>query len=284
MASFHILLFCCVGLIGLVMGVLGSFVLLRQESLLGDAMAHAALPGIAFMVLCTWTKNPLLLLFGGNITSFAGIMLIQYILHTTSLKRDAALGIILSTFFGVGLLLLTIIQKFPYANQSILNKFIFGNAALLLPYDFYLISVVCGIVLLSVYCWWKEFLLVSFDQQYASNLGYSVKKISFIFNCVLIIAIGMGLQTVGVIFMSTMLVAPAAVARQWTHNIYIMVLLSGMLGIISSIIGAYISIRYEHVPTGPITVVVISILILLSLIGAPKRGLIARALKNRMVE
>lgn len=260
-------------LLGITAGSLGCFALLRQQSLLGDAISHAALPGIIIMFLCTHSKNPWILLCGGAITGIVGVISMHYLLLHTKLKKDAILGIILSVFFGFGLVLMTVAQKMPISSQAILNKFLFGNVATLLQEDVIAIAVISFFIFTVLMLCWKECSLYVFDPLLAQSLGFKPVIIEIMLTLLLVLTIIIGLQTVGVILMSTMLIAPAAAARQWCSNLWIMVLLAGCFGGFASIIGVYVSAIFEHVPTGPAMVVVASCIVLFSLICAPKRGI-----------
>ncbi len=258
--------------LGITSGLLGVFILLRRQSLLSDAISHAALPGIALMFLMTHTKSPLLLMFGGAITGGIGTILMQLITKTTTLKKDAALGIVLSVFFGCGLVLMTIIQKKPIANQSILNKFLFGNVSTLLQSDLYAMIGIACIVLVCMSLLWKEFIVATFDSNFTHALGFSVFALDILLTILTVLTIVIGLQTVGVVLMSTMLIAPAASARQWTSNIQNMMLLSIFFAITSGMLGAFLSSLIVQLPTGPTIVVILSLMVIVSLLFAPHRG------------
>ncbi len=257
-------------IMGFVSGVMGVFAMLRQQSLLGDAVAHAALPGIAMMFMLTYTTNPFILLLGGAISGWIGTMCMEAITNFTNLKKDAALGIVLSVFFGFGLLLMTIIQKLPIANQSILNKFLFGNASTLLRSDVHMIGAIGLMIILLLIFIWKEAKTTTFDPQFAYTIGIHPRYIQTMLTTMIVFSIMIGLQTVGVVLMSAMLIAPAAAARQWTNNLASIVLLSGVFGIASSIGGTLISSQISHMPTGPVIVVVASCIVLVSLLCGTK--------------
>lgn len=263
-----------VGVFGFAAGQVGVFAFLRSESLLGDAISHAALPGIALVFLCTHSKNPLLLLGGGVLAGLIGVCFLYAAEKHTALKKDAILGIILSVFFGIGLVLLTVIQKLPVSNQSILNKFLFGNAALLLWQDIYVITAISVGVLCILHTYKRIFSATTFDQQFIRSLGFSVHYLHILLLSLLVITIVIGLQAVGVVLMSSMLVAPAAAARQWVTSINNMLLVAGLLGLFSSVAGTLLSGMYLNMPTGPAIVVVASVLVLFSLLCAPRRGLL----------
>ncbi len=270
-------------LLGMTSGVLGTFALLRRQSLLGDAISHAALPGIALMFLATHTKNPAILLSGGALSGGVGTLLILLVTHKTTIKKDAILGIVLSVFFGFGLVLLTLIQKLPIANQAVLNKFLFGNASTLLSEDIALIAGVSCVLLLLVGIFWKEFSLLAFDAPFAQTLGYRTTYIEILLTFLIVITIVIGLQTVGVVLMSSMLIAPAAAARQWTTRLSSMVILAGFFGALCGMSGAVVSSMYNRLPTGPTIVVIASILVVVSLLFAPNRGIISSKLKKLFI-
>lgn len=271
-------------LLGLVSGMLGCFAVLRRQSLLGDAMSHAALPGIALAFLLTGSKASLSLLIGAAIAAWLGTFVMLSIVRTTRIKEDAALGLVLSVFFGFGLMLLTFIQRQPDATQAGLDKFLFGQAATLLEQDLVTMAVFGGIALVVLALCWKEFKILSFDPDYAAFIGFRVPLLDLLLTTLLVIAIVIGLQTVGVVLMSALLVAPAAAARQWTDRLWLMVLLAGGFGALSGVVGALISASSARLPTGPMIVVCASLLVIVSLLGAPHRGLVwnwVRAQRNR---
>jgi len=263
-------------LLGLISGMLGCFAFLRKQSLLADAISHAALPGIALTFLLTQSKNPSILLLGGAVAGGFGVLLVALITRNTTLKSDTALGFVLSVFFGLGLVLLTVVQKMAVANQGILNKFLFGNAATLLLEEIWLISGVGCVLLLIVLLFWKEFKLITFDPLYAQSLSYPLVALEFLLTLLLVFAIVIGLQTVGVVLMSTMFVAPAAAARQWTSQLFKMIILAGFFGALSGVTGSMVRSVIDNIPTGPMIVVIMSFIVFSSLLFAPHRGLLWR--------
>lgn len=264
-------------LLGLVSGVLGSFAVLRRQSLLGDAISHAALPGIAIAFLITGSKEALVLVLGATAAGWLGALLVSWITRETRIKQDAALGIVLAVFFGFGLVLLTFIQRLPSAAKAGLDKFLFGQAATLLGRDVITMGVLGSLAVLAVFLFWKEFKLLSFDPEYAATQGYPVRWLELFLTTLTVIAIVVGLQTVGVVLMSTMLVAPAVAARQWTDRLAVMVVLSGLLGAMAGLLGAILSSQVARLPTGPTIVVIMSVVVAFSLLFAPRRGVIAGA-------
>ena len=264
--------------------MLGSFAVLRKQSLLGDAISHAALPGIAIAFILTGTKDSNVLLLGALISGLIGTFWIRGIIKKTHLKSDTALGLILSLFFGFGMLLLTFIQKQPNANQAGLDKYLFGQAATLLESDVWLMASVTCICLIVLLLFWKEFKILLFDADYTKTLGFNTKFIDILITSFIVLAIVLGLQTVGVVLMSAMLLAPAAAARQWTNSLGTMVSLSALFGAFSGVFGTAVSASQNNLSTGPVIVIVASIFVLVSFIFSPSRGLLfkqIRFIKNR---
>lgn len=270
--------------LGIICGMLGSFAVLRKQSLLGDAISHAALPGIALAFLITGAKDSNILLLGALASGLIGAYWIRGMISKTHLKSDTALGLVLSLFFGFGMLLLTYIQKQPNANQVGLDKYLFGQAATLVERDVLLMVGVAGVTILVVCLFWKEFKLLLFDQDYTKTLGFNTKFIDILITFFIVVAIVIGLQTVGVVLMSAMLLAPAAAARQWTNNLAVMVFLAALIGGFSGVFGTAISATQNNLSTGPVIVLVASFFVVVSFIFSPARGLLfkrIRLIKNR---
>lgn len=267
--------------LGVISGVLGSFAVIRKQSLLGDAVSHSALPGIAIAFILTGTKRTELLLLGALISGLLSTYIILGITKYSRIKFDSALALVLSVFFGTGIVLLTYIQKIPKANQAGLDKFIFGQASTLLKKDVQMMGILGVILIALVIIFWKEFKLVSFDAEYAESLGFSTNRITTLLFAMIVTAIIIGLQTVGVILMSAMLTAPGVAARQWTDKLSVMVLLSALFGAISGVVGTILSSLISKLPTGPMIVIVISIIVIISLAFAPNRGLIWRYIRTK---
>ncbi len=267
--------------LGLVSGALGCFAVLRRQSLLGDAISHAALPGIVLAFLLTGSKTPLVLVLGAALAGWAAALLVMLVVKTTRIKPDAALGLVLSTFFGFGLLLMSIAQRSAGAAQAGLDRFLFGQAASLVGSDLVTMAVLGGVVLILLLVLWKELKLLAFDPDFLVALGLPVRSLDVLLTTLLVVAIVIGLQTVGVVLMSAMLIAPAAAARQWTDRLGSMVLLAGLFGALSGLCGAVLSSIVPHLPTGPTIVLCVTTLTVVSLLGAPHRGLIAVWLRQQ---
>lgn len=261
-------------LLGAVSGALGSYAVLRRQSLLGDAISHAALPGIAIAFLLTGSKMPLILVLGAAIAGWLGTLLILSVVKLTRIKYDSALGIVLSTFFGFGLVLHTLIQRTGNANQAGLDTFLFGQAATLLESDVWTIGVLGGIAILVMFLFWKELKLLVFDEGFAASLGFPIRALDILLTSLLVLAIVLGLQAVGAVLMSAMLVAPAVAARQWTDKLNVMLCLAAGFGAFAGVSGTIISSTASRIPTGPTIVLCATAVVGLSIALAPNRGLL----------
>ncbi len=262
--------------LGATSGVLGSFAYLRRQSLLGDAVSHAALPGIALAFMLTGSKAPLVLMLGAALAGWLGTLVMRGIVARSRVPFDSALGIVLAVFFGLGLVLLTAIQKQPNAAQAGLDSFLFGQAASLLRRDVITMSVLGFLALLFVAALWKEFKVLSFDPDFAASIGLPVRRLDGLLTLLLVVAIVIGLQTVGVVLMSAMIVAPAAAARQWSRRLAPMALIAASIGVFAGVAGSIASSVVPRLPTGPTIVLILSAVVLISLFLAPQRGLLWR--------
>lgn len=268
-------------LLGLISGVLGSFAVLRKQSLLGDGVSHSALPGVVMAFVLLGSKNTEVLLLGALVSGLLATLFIVSIVRHTRVKFDSALALVMSVFFGLGLVLLTYVQKIPNSNQAGLKRFIFGQASTLLQRDI-ILMMVCGLILLAlVLLFWKEFKLFTFDSDFAQSLGFSPKKLNLLLSFMIVLAIIIGLQTVGVILMSAMLITPAVAARQWTNKLWVMVVLSALFGAVSGVAGTAASSLVPKLPTGPAIVVCVSSIVIISVLFAPGRGVLHRVYQRR---
>lgn len=260
-------------LLGMASGMIGSFAVLRRQSLLGDVVSHAALPGIAAVFLMTGTKDTVWLLVGALCSGLTATGFIIGVVRYSRVKFDTALALGMSVFFGLGLVLLTYVQKIPNSNQAGLQRFIFGQAAVLLKSDILVIAVTGAVLLALTLLFWKEFKLLSFDPEFARSLGLPTRSLNVLLSAMTVAAIIAGLQTVGVILMSAMLVAPAVAARQWTNRLGVMVGLAALFGAVSGVAGTLASSALPKLPAGPAIVVAADILVLISLaLGRARSG------------
>lgn len=263
-------------LLGIASGVTGSFAVLRKESLTGDALSHAALPGVILAFLFLGTKNLEVLLAGAGVAAIAALAWVAATVRFTKISFDAALATILATFFGAGMVLLTYVQRSENPAQAGLTRFIFGQAATMLARDVYITAGVALFVLALALLFWKELKVVAFDGDFAHSLRIPVRTVNFIYGVMLVASVLIGLESVGAILMSSLLIAPAVAARQWTDSLGRMTLLSGTIGALSCLGGTYWSTAVGRMPTGPAIVVIASLIVMASLLFAPKRGIVAR--------
>jgi manganese/zinc/iron transport system permease protein len=273
------ILFGCM-LLGLSSGVIGSFAYLRKQSLMGDALSHAALPGVCIAFMLSGSKSILLFLIGAAATGIVATFGIGYITRNTRVKQDSALAIVLSVFFGFGIVLLTQIQHSGSGNQSGLDKFLFGQAASMMFSDVIVMTAI-SIVLISVCALlFKEFKLLSFDPGFARGIGYPVAFLDQLIMFLIVIAVVVGIQAVGVVLMSALLITPAVSARYWTEKLGVMVVLSGLFGACSGLVGTFISANGNNLPTGPLTVLASTSLFIISIVAAPSRGILSKLLQR----
>lgn len=268
-------------LLGLASGIAGTFAVLRKESLIGDGLSHAALPGVVIAFLLTGIKDIEVLIAGAALSSIAAAWLITITVENSKIKFDGALATILSAFFGLGMVLLTYVQSLNNAGQAGLSKFIFGQAATILARDVYITSAAALIIIVLTALFWKELKLISFDVEYAKTLQIPVTFTLILYRSLLIMTIIIGIQSVGAILISSLLIAPAVGARQWTNKLGTMCILAGFFGMVSAIGGTIWSTSVQKLPTGPAIIVILSVIVLLSLIFAPNRGILWQVSKNR---
>lgn len=263
--------------------VVGTFTFLKKKALVGDAVAHAVLPGICLAFILSGNKNPLILLIGAFITGWISLILIDFITAKSKIKEDTAIALILSVFFGVGILLLTNIQHTGNAAQTGLESFLFGKAAALVGNDLQIFSLVAVVLILTVALFFKELKLIAFDEDYAHALGLPVRSLNLLLTSLTVLAVVTGIQAVGVVLMAAMLITPAAAARFWTDRVIVMTLLAAFLGAFSGLTGAFVSYTAPTMPTGPWIVMVISVLALFSFFFAPRRGILAKQWEQRQL-
>ena len=268
-------------LLGLASGIAGTFAVLRKESLIGDGLSHAALPGVVIAFLLTGIKDIEVLITGAALSSITAAWLITITVENSKIKFDGALATILSAFFGLGMVLLTYLQSLNNAGQAGLSKFIFGQAATILARDVYITSAAALIIIVLTALFWKELKLISFDVEYAKTLQIPVTFTLILYRALLIMTIIIGIQSVGAILISSLLIAPAVGARQWTNKLGTMCILAGFFGMVSAIGGTIWSTSVQKLPTGPAIIVILSVIVLLSLIFAPNRGILWQIRKNR---
>ena len=268
-------------ILGVVGGALGSFAVLRRQGLMGDALAHAALPGVCVAFLLFGTKTSAVLLSGAALSAWLGALIILAIVRETRIKQDAALGIVLSVFFGAGVVLLTYIAGSGDAGQSGLDRFIFGQAATLVFEDVVTMGILASVALVLVVLFFKEFKLSSFDPAFAASMGFPVGALNVLLTSLIVVAVIVGIQAVGVVLMAAMLITPAAAARQWTDKLSVMIVVSALFGALSGVTGALISATGSNLPTGPLIVLCATAILLISLALGRSSGFLWSWLRGR---
>lgn len=256
--------------------MVGSFILLQKKALVGDAVSHAVLPGICAAFLFSGSKNTGAMLLGAFLTGWLALVAIDYITARSRIKKDAAIGLVLSVFFGAGMVMMTAIQQSGNAAQSGLDHFLFGKAAALVGTDLLVFGLLAATLLIVVGLFFKAFTLVAFDRPYAEALGYPVRKLDLLLTSLTVLAVVTGITAVGVVLMAAMLITPAAAARYWTDNIRRMVGIAVAFGGFAGFAGAYISYTAPSMPTGPWMVVVSSVIAFASFFFAPRKGIVSQ--------
>ena len=268
-------------LLGASSALVGCFTFLRKKALVGDTIAHSILPGICLSFMIFETKDPLILLLGAMVSGWLSVYIVDYISANSKIKPDTAIGLTLSVFFGVGVLLLTHIQHSGNAAQSGLDKFLFGKAASLVQNDVITFGIVSVLLIGTIILFFKQFSLISFDVHFAKTIGLPVRAFEVILSSITVLAVAIGIQTVGVVLMAAMLITPAAAARFWTDKLKVMIVIAAIIGAISGLFGAFISFTAPSMPTGPWIVVVLSLIAIGSMLIAPKNGAISKIRKQK---
>nr|WP_155732350.1 metal ABC transporter permease [Streptobacillus moniliformis] len=271
-------------LLGMISSIIGTFAVLKKESLLGDGVAHSSLAGICIAFLLTGRRELFILLIGALIMGLICVLLIHYIGTNSKVKFDSAIALILSTFFGLGLVLLTYLKRIPGAKKAGLSNFIFGQASTLILKDIYLITGVGLILLILVIFFWKQIKISIFDKEYAKTIGINSDRYRLLVSVMIVINVIIGLQIAGVVLMTAMMISPVVAARQWSNKLNIVVILSSIFGAISGFIGSLSSSLNSSLPTGPVIVVVLSIFVMFSMLFSNKRGLIYRYISRKKFE
>lgn len=276
-------------ILGLAAGIVGVFLLLRKRALMGDALSHATLPGIglAFILMASFGGSGKYLpglLLGAVLSGACGLGCVLFIRRWTRLKEDAALGIVLSVFFGLGVAVLGVIQKMDAGHAAGLESFIYGKTASMLAADARMIAIAALIVLMACLMFFKEFELLCFDQAQAAVQGWPVLVLDTLMLTMVVLVTVIGLQAVGLILMIALLVIPPAAARFWTDHLPTMVVVSALIGAASGFTGAALSALVPRLPAGAIIVIVASVLFTVSLFLGTSRGWLRRAVERFRLE
>lgn len=265
--------------LGIAAGAIGCMAYWKRQNLMSDALSHAALPGVVIAFLLWGEKNLLVLVIGAGITALIGALFIQWVTSSSRVSEDSAMGIVLSVFYGFGIMLLTIANRLPGGNQSGLDTFIYGQAAAMVRSDVITMLVLALIVLFVVFLSFKEWKLFLFDKEFAKGLGMSIQGMNTFYTIILVTTIVIGIQAVGVILMAALLIIPAVSARYWTQSFRTMVILSAMIGGLSGILGTLVSTLGSGLPTGPFIVVIGAGFFVISLVFGKEKGLLINYLQ-----
>jgi len=257
-------------------GIVGTFSFLRKQSLIGDVVSHAALPGVAAAFLFSGVKNPLLFWLGATLSGFFAVWIIDIAERVTKLKPDVLQAITLGVFFGLGIMLLTFIQHQEMGAQSGLDSFLFGNAAAINRSDVYVLSAVFLINVSLVYFFYRGFKLISFDIHLAHNLGLPVTLLRLLLIFITVSTIAVGIQMVGVILMAALMITPASGARFITKKIHVILILSGFFAAFSGVVGVVLSSQISGLPTGPSIVIILTLISVLAIFFGKEKGIWVR--------
>jgi manganese/zinc/iron transport system permease protein len=272
------------GILGINAGMIGTFLVLSKKSLFGDTIAHATLPGLTGIFFYTMSKNPCILLISATISALFAAFIIDQLEQKTTLKKDTILGIVLATSFGLGTVFLSKIQTIPDAHQAGLTKYLLGNASTLLHQDLFLILSITLISIMFVLIICNRYKTMLFDAEFAVTNNIATRIISGIMLLLTTLTIVIGLQTVGVILISALLIAPASAARQWSYKFETVIVLAAFFGMLSTTAGTLLSSSMMHVPTGPTIVIVATTLTFFSILFAPQGIVIIWLKKQRHMQ
>ncbi|KGX87314.1 metal ABC transporter permease [Pontibacillus litoralis] len=267
-------------ILGFASGVIGSFVLLKKQSLIGDAMAHATLPGVCLAFLVIGEKSTPIFLIGAAVTGLISTYLIQAIVKHSRIKTDAAIGVVLSVSFGLGIVLLTYITQNTSGDKSGIDEFIFGQAASMVRSDIQVIAVGSVVILLVSTLFFKELKVSIFDPLYAKGIGLPVNLLNGVLMALVVGIVVVGIQMVGVVLIAALLITPPLAARYWTDQLGRMSFLAGIIGALSGVFGTLISTIGNGLPTGPLIVLCASVIFLISLLLGTRKGLITKVVRH----
>lgn len=272
--------------IGMVAGALGPFAYLRKQSLVSDVASHAALPGTlgAFLIAVSLGfdgRTMLALIVGAIITSTMAVLFANSVSNHSKLKIDAAMAATLAAFFGFGMVLMRIIADGPFPGKGGIQDYLFGNASVITYADLVTSIAIGAIAVCMMLIFWKEFSLRTFDPVHSSMLGFRGSVLDALLFSTIVTATVIGVKSVGLVLMVAFIVTPPAAARQWVRRLPTMVMLSSAIGGASSAIGAYLSIAWGKMPTGPVIVLTLFLVLVVSLLAAPRRSLVVRAWRRR---
>ena len=270
-------------LLAMACGIIGTVSILKGQSLIGDAVGHASLPGIILAFMISGQKNSVILMFGAILAGIAAFLLIQTISDISKIEADTAMAVVLSAMFGLGMVLKSYIQgnaKYQRASQSGLASYIFWQAAYILKDDVTVIFTVSIISILLFVLFYKEIKVYVFDEAYAGTIGIKKRLLSLLIMIMTMLLIAAGLKTVGAILISSMLITPAVTGLQWSKRYEKVLMIAMVAGGFSAFVGTFISTTFKGFSTGPSITLVMSAIALLSVLLSP-RGIIAVKIRRK---
>lgn len=273
-------------MLGAVCGLVGVYLLLRKRSLIGDAICHASLPGIALGFFASLAmggngRDTVWLLGGAAVSGVVGALTVLGLRRWTLLKDDAALGIVLSVFFGIGMALLSLVQQTGEGNAAGIEGFIYGNTAGIMANDNWLLALACGCVALTLLLLRKELQLLCFDSAFAASQGWPTVAMDLILLACILIVVIIGTSIVGVLLIIAMVVIPPASARFWSDRLPANLIISASVGTAAGVLGALSSFVIDRVPSGAAMVLFAASLFALSMVFGSKHGFLWRAIRLR---
>jgi manganese/zinc/iron transport system permease protein len=263
-------------ILGVAAGVLGAFAVLRQRSLVGDALSHAALPGVCVAFIATGAKDAVTLAVGAAVVGVIAAGLILVIERTGRIRPDAAIGVVLTGFFSLGIVMLTFLGNFNNSSQAGLDTYLFGQAAGLLVSDLTVMGLLCAASIGLVAVAFRPLKVALFDLSFAGSVGLPVRLLELAMTAMLVIAIVIGVRTVGAILMVAMLIVPTVTARQLTSRLSTLLVVAGIAGAVVGSAGSLISTG-AGIPTGPVIVLVGFVVAMSAILLAPGRGVVWKA-------
>lgn len=287
------------GLLGATAGLVGSYAVLRRRALLGDVLAHASLPGICLAFLLTGMRETSVLALGAMVTGVISVFCVALAVRWTRTREDAAMGVALSSFFGLGVVLLTVIQGSSDGSQAGIDSYLFGEIASLRTQDIITLAIAAVVAGLACAALHKELKLFCFDEEFARSLGWNTVLLDFGIMSAVVGVVVLGLPVCGVVLIAAMLIYPAAAARYWTNQLSKVVIIATFIGAVAGMGGVLIAsplvaegstlgnfVRNPDgglPPPGPVIVLCGSLLFVMSVLFAPNRGLVAAALRRRIL-
>ena len=257
-------------MVGIIFGVIGCFIVLRGLALMGDAISHAVLPGVAISYMLSIN-----FFYGAVVTGMIAAVSIGLVNQNSRIKSDSSIGIVFSAFFALGVILISKAQT-----ATDLTQILFGNVLSVRSSDMWMTLIIGAIILLVVSLFYKELLVSSFDSTMAAAYGLPTKLIHYVIMVLLTMATVASLQTVGVVLVVAMLITPASTAYLLTNRLWIMIILSAFFGAFSAVIGLYFSFVY-NLSSGAVIVLVATALFLIAFIFAPQQGILWRLIKSQ---